>query len=260
MQKSLYDYPQYYDLAFRDETDDEADFIEAAWAKFGDGPLKHLLEPGCGSGRLVVELARRGYDVTGFDLSEPALRYTRSRLRRIDRTAEVLNADMIDFSLPRKFDMAYCTMNTFRHLLTENDARSHLQMVADHLRPGGLYLLGFHLMPPDADEECIERWRGSSGKTSVCFTLRVLDFCRRTRLESLRISMLAKTPRGEIRGRSEFQLRLYKAAQFKTLIAKVPDLELLEVFDFDYDIDEPQRLDNELADAVFVFRRRDSNA
>ncbi|WP_417744214.1 class I SAM-dependent methyltransferase [Rosistilla oblonga] len=260
MQKSLYDYPQYYDLAFRDETDDEADFIEAAWAKFGDGPLKHLLEPGCGSGRLVVELARRGYDVTGFDLSEPALRYTRSRLRRIDRTAEVLNADMIDFSLPRKFDMAYCTMNTFRHLLTENDARSHLQMVADHLRPGGLYLLGFHLMPPDADEECIERWRGSSGKTSVCFTLRVLDFSRRTRLESLRISMLAKTPRGEIRGRSEFQLRLYKAAQFKTLIAKVPNLELVEVFDFDYDIDEPQPLDNELADAVFVFRRRDSNA
>jgi hypothetical protein len=48
-----YDYPQYWDLAFRSETRLEADFIEAAGEKYGDGTIRRLLEPGCGGGRLT---------------------------------------------------------------------------------------------------------------------------------------------------------------------------------------------------------------
>lgn len=253
--KSLYEYPHFYDLAFRDDTEDEARFIEAAWQAFGDGKLRRVLEPGCGSGRLVVEFARRGFEVTGFDLSDPALRYLETRLKRARKAATVCRADMIDFDMHRQFDLAYCTMNTFRHLLTEEDARRHLQAVADHLREGGLYILGFHIIPPDADEDCTERWTGKSGKTSVTFTLRVIDFDRRKRRETLRISMLARTPKGETRGRSEFQLRLYKADQLKRLFAKVPDFEIVEIFDFGYEIEYPRDFDNDLADAVFVLKK-----
>ncbi|MEZ6087639.1 MAG: class I SAM-dependent methyltransferase [Pirellulaceae bacterium] len=254
MSFSLYDNPQYYDIAFADETDAEADFIEQAWRRYGSGPTPSLLEPGCGSGRLIIELAKRGHTVTGFDISPPAVRYLQTLLRRRRLKADVFEADMTHFSLQRRFDLAYCTMNTFRHLLTDEAAVSHLRCIAEHLNPGGLYILGFHLIPPDAEEECIERWRGTRGKTSVCFTLRVLDFCRRKRIETLRISMLARTPRGELRDRTEFPLRLYKASQFKSLIAKIAGLELIEVFDFDYDLDQPVDFDNQLADAVFIFR------
>jgi len=56
-QVDCYDYPQYWDLAFRSETQLEADFIEAAGRKYCDFPVRRLLEPGCGGGRLVIEMA-----------------------------------------------------------------------------------------------------------------------------------------------------------------------------------------------------------
>jgi len=58
-----YDYPQYWDLAFRDSTREEAGFVEAVSARLMRGRAKRIYEPGCGGGRLVLELARRGYDV-----------------------------------------------------------------------------------------------------------------------------------------------------------------------------------------------------
>jgi 2-polyprenyl-3-methyl-5-hydroxy-6-metoxy-1,4-benzoquinol methylase len=69
-----FDYPQYYDIAFQAHTRREADFIEAASRKYCPFTARRFLEPACGSGRLIIELAARGYEVTGFDLSEPALR------------------------------------------------------------------------------------------------------------------------------------------------------------------------------------------
>ena len=65
---------------------------------------------------------------------------------------------MSDFRLDQPLDAAYCPINTFRHLLTEQSARSHLQCVADALRPGGIYVLGLHLLPLDTTQESIERW------------------------------------------------------------------------------------------------------
>ena len=253
---SWYDYPQYYDLAFRSETRLEADFIEAACRKYGSPPPSlRLLEPACGTGRLVTELAARGHRVTGFDLSRPSLKYLRQRLARRKFAARVFRADMADFRLAKPVDAAYCTFDGFRHLLSEDAARSHLQCVAKCLRPGGIYILGFHLLPLDAAEECIERWTERRGRTQVTVTLRVLQTDRRRRVERLRISMLVRSGRGEMRLRDEFPLRMYTAAQFRRLLAGVPQLELCDVYDFWYEIDHPLRLSDELSDTVFILRR-----
>src|ERR1044071_5424658 len=67
---NCYDYPQYYDIAFQPYTRREADFIEAACGKYCSFDVRRILEPACGSGRLVTELAARGYQMTGFDLNE----------------------------------------------------------------------------------------------------------------------------------------------------------------------------------------------
>ena len=93
---------------------------------------------------------------------------------------------------PGKFDAAYCTFDSFRHLLTEQAARRHLECVAESLRPGGIYILGFHLLPLDAAEECTEHWTGRHGRTQVSVTLRVLATDRRRRMETLRVSLLVR--------------------------------------------------------------------
>jgi SAM-dependent methyltransferase len=253
---SWYDYPQYYDIAFRDETRPEADFIEAACRKYCPFRVRSLLEPACGTGRLTVELAARGYRLTGLDLSKPSLDFLRRRLSRRGLRATVFEADMADFRLPRPVDAAYSTFDSFRHLLTEASARQHLVCVAESLRPGGIYILGFHLLPPDASEECIERWTQRQGRTQVTVTLRVLATDRRRRRETLRISLLARTGEREVRLRDEFQFRMYTAAQFRRTLANVPALELCDVYDFWYEIDEPLKLNNDISDTVFVLRKR----
>ena len=253
-----YDHPQYFDMVFRNETAAEIAFFAAAFDRFADGPVRSVLEPGCGSGRLVAAMAARGYQVTGLDLSQSMLDYLDRRLRRRGLQADLVLGDMTEMVFDRPFDAAFCTFNTFRHLIQEQDAISHLKSVAECVRPGGLYLLGFHLIPLDADPECIERWQASHGGTKVNVTLRVIDFDRRKRQEMLRVSIKAQKRSGKVdRIRSEFPLRIYTPAQAKQLLKKVDDLfEIRSIHDFDYDIDETRDFDNDLTDALFVLKRR----
>ncbi|MBP86006.1 MAG: SAM-dependent methyltransferase [Planctomycetaceae bacterium] len=252
---NCYDYPQYWDLAFRSETKLEADFIEAASAKYCNFKASRLMEPGCGGGRLVVEMAARAYSVLGYDLSEPSVRYLEKRLARRKLRADVLTADMTTFVAKKPMDAAFCTFNTFRHLTTEDAARQHLECVAKSLRPGGIYILGFHLLPPDADEECIERWSAKHGKTKVTITLRVLNFDRQTRLEMIRFSLRVRSGQRDLKLKSDYQYRIYTAAQFHRLLVSVPQFELCDVYDFWYDIEDPLQLSNQLGDAVFILRK-----
>ena len=76
-----YDHPEIYDLALRDDTPSEAAFIERACRKYCPFPVRRLLEPACGSGRLVTEMAARGYEVTGLDLNAKALAHLASDWR-----------------------------------------------------------------------------------------------------------------------------------------------------------------------------------
>jgi SAM-dependent methyltransferase len=251
-----YDYPQYYDMAFRDETRREADFIEAACRKYCPFRVRRLLEPACGGGRMVVELASRGYSMSAFDLSQPALDYLRRRLERRGLRAQVMRANMARFRLSRQVDAAFNTWNSFRHLTTEEEALSHLQSVSRCLRPGGLYVLGLHLLPLDVSEECTERWIVRHGRVRLSVMLRVVWTDRQRRLERIRIRMRARTPRRDVKLESEFSFRMYTAAQFLRLLRRVPELELCDVYDFWYEIDRPLPLDDDRIDTVFVLRRR----
>ena len=253
-----YDHPQYFDMVFRDETPAEVAFFEQAFERFAVGPVRKLLEPGCGSGRLVAAMVGKGYELTGLDLSEPMLKYLERRLKRRKQSATLVQGDMTNMSLDETFDAAFCTFNTFRHLMTEADAVAHLRSVADHVRVGGIYILGFHIIPLDADPESTERWTAEHGGTKVHVTLKVIAFDRRARRETLRVIVSAKTRSGRKEQiRSEFPLRLYTDRQVKTLFSKVADVwEVAEAYDFDYHIEEPRDFDNDLTDAVFVLRRK----
>ena len=96
--------------------------------------------------------------MTGFDLSQPSLSYLRRQLARRRLRAETFEAEMSDFRLSRPVDAAYCTGSTFRLLLTEQAARGHLRCIAGSLRPGGIYVLGFRLLPLNLDKEGDRRW------------------------------------------------------------------------------------------------------
>lgn len=254
---NCYDVPQYWDLAFGEDTSLEADFVEAAGRKYCDFAVRRLLEPGCGGGRLIVELARRGYAVTGWDLSRRAVEYAREQSDARGLSADVSVRDMTQSVCDPPCDVAYCLVNTFRHLLTEEDAVRHLKCMAESVRPGGLYILGLHLFPPDADEEDEEEWSHTENGVAVSMRLTVSDCSRQTRLETLQFEMTVSDPAhpGPQCFRSDYRMRLYEASQFTQLLSRVPEFQLLDVFDFWYDIEQPLTLSDELGDTVFVLRR-----
>jgi SAM-dependent methyltransferase len=254
--ENIYDYPLYFDLSFADETASEVEFLCQAFAKYARGKVRTVLEPGCGGGRLLVALAERGYVPTGLDLSPKAVEYSQQRLTRKQLLGRAYVGDMREIAAKRPYEAAICTFNTFRHLLTEADALAQLRSVAGVLRPGGVYILGLHLIPPDADPESHERWKVHQGKTCVACGLKVLSTDPRRRLERMRLTMRVFKGEMDLRLRTEFDLRCYTAGQLKRLLAKVPELELCDVFDFWYELDRPLKLTDELSDTVLVLRRK----
>ncbi len=267
LQSNWYDLPKFYDLSVADETAGELAFVQGAAAKFldqqpADRPIR-VVEPACGTGRLTEALARRGFQVTAFDLNPTMVEFTKQRIakqqargsRAAITTPTVFAADMARFTIPQPADIGVCLLDSFRHLLSEDDAQAHLQCMARAVRPGGIYLLGLHLLPPDADLECTERWTNQSGKTHITTTLRVMSSSRKTRLEQIRISLLVRDGKRVARYRDEFPLRMYTAAQLKSLVASVPEWSLTAVYDYWYELEEPLKLTNELSDTVLVLRR-----
>ncbi len=116
LQESIYDHPKYYDLVFGADCAAEVKFILACGKKYLSKPPQRMFEPACGTGRLLFSLARRGFDVAGLDLNEKAVEFCNVRLKRHGFRPTAFVADMADFRIPRKFDIAFNTINSFRHL------------------------------------------------------------------------------------------------------------------------------------------------
>ncbi len=139
----LYRKPLLYDLAFSWSTGVEVDFYEAVFEEHAGGAEK-VLELGCGTGRLMVEFAKRGYLVSGLDICFQMLRRARAKFEEQGLwNAEAYIADMCKFGARQCYDAAISALNTIGHLLTKESLRSHLECVAEALRPGGVYCIVF---------------------------------------------------------------------------------------------------------------------
>lgn len=255
-QADWYDTPRWYDMVFDQGTQQEADFLQAMLARHGPRRGRHVYEPACGSGRLVLALARAGFAVTGSDLNEHMLARARERVRRAGLRARLLRADLAAVPSMRPVHLAHCLVSTFKYLQTERDARAHLRGMADVLAPGGLYVLGLHLSEYGATSCSHERWVAERGGTRVVANIRTWPADRATRREPVR-SRLAVTREGHTeRTETRWTFRTYDAVQLRRLLRAEPRLELVAVHDFHHDPEVEIPLDGMQLDVVLVLRRR----
>lgn len=127
-----------YDLAFSWDVEDEVEWL---LSRFGPG-TRSVLEPACGNGRLFPDFVRRGVEVAGVDLAPEMLAKAAARLRSAGLPpATLVQGDIRDFGLPRKFDGAFVPVNSLGYLRTHDDLVGHFACVARHLRPGAKYLV-----------------------------------------------------------------------------------------------------------------------
>lgn len=252
-----YDSPRYYDLIFDEDTGNEADFLEALMWEHGIAESGRILEPACGSGRLIGEFARRGYTAHGFDLNVNMLEFAQKRLIEEELEAELWVDSMQGFKTAARYDLAHCLVSTFKYLATERDAIANLERVARCLETGGLYVIGIHLSNYGRSSCEHERWVVERDGVKVVSNTRTWPADRQTRTERLRNRLRVKHDGGAERTlETNWQFRTYDADQLRRLIAKVPEFEAVAFHDFNCELGIERELDDAYEDIVVVLRKR----
>lgn len=137
-----------YELVYEDRDEEEAercvDLIEQVAAPPAGA---RILDVGCGRGRHALSLARRGYDVTGTDLSERAIQQARQRAHREDVAATFEQADMREPHCNGCFNGVVNLFTAFGYFKDDADHFRAVRAMATNLRPGGWLFQDFMNAP-----------------------------------------------------------------------------------------------------------------
>jgi SAM-dependent methyltransferase len=158
-------------------------YVDSA-KEFG-GPI---LELGCGPGRITVSIAQAGGKITGLDLSPKMLAQAEEKIAALpaDQRAnvELVQGNMTDFELAKRFRLAIIPFRPFQHLLDVQQQLDCLGCIHKHLQPNGHLILD--LFQTDArrmhDPEFLEEQQVSQyempGGRKVRLTERVVAYHR----------------------------------------------------------------------------------
>jgi len=130
---------RYYDLENAAFTEDLEFWLELA-EEYG-GPV---LELGCGTGRVLLQIARRGQPITGVDNAPEMLARLEEKLRAarpLTPAPQLLSASIESFFIPQQFALALLPFNTFMHLLTLEEQTAALGNIRKHLAAGAPLVL-----------------------------------------------------------------------------------------------------------------------
>jgi SAM-dependent methyltransferase len=123
----------------------------ALWRELADREGSPILDVGAGTGRVALDLARRGHEVVALDRSAELLDALRERAA--DLAIATVAADARDFAIDRRFPLVVVPMQTLQ-LLGGADGRARcLACVREHLAPGGLLAVALADALESFDEE-----------------------------------------------------------------------------------------------------------
>jgi ubiquinone/menaquinone biosynthesis C-methylase UbiE len=105
-----------------------------------------LIDLGCGTGRMLVHFARRGFACLGVDLSDAMLAAAREKAEREGLSIELLKANLVELDgLPAGgFDYAACLFSTLGMIRGADNRRTFLGRVRRIVKPGGVFVLHAH--------------------------------------------------------------------------------------------------------------------
>ncbi len=143
-----------YDDYLAERTPVEIDRLEALLTL---RPPLRILDLPCGQGRHAIELAHRGYDVTGVDLSPFMLKVAEERARTEGVRVRWLSGDMREPMVDERFDVVLNLFTSLGYFADEADDQKVVAAAAAMLVPGGRFVLevinGEHVMATFRERE-----------------------------------------------------------------------------------------------------------
>lgn len=119
---------------------------------------RSVLDAGCGTGRVAIELARRGIETVGVDLDPAMLGAARAKAPHL----AWVEADLARVDLGRSFDVVVMAGNVMRFVAPGTEGTVLARMAA-HLGDGGGLVAGFSLGPPGLELDRYDRLAGDAG-------------------------------------------------------------------------------------------------
>lgn len=129
-----------------------------------------ILDVACGTGRLTIPLAERGFDITGLDITPEMLELAKQKAERLNISINWIHADARQFELSRKYRFIFITGNSFQHFLDRESVDGFLGSVHKHLDEEGV--LAFETRNPsisvlavneDVEKDYAESWLDNEG-------------------------------------------------------------------------------------------------
>jgi len=212
------DYLEFYEPQVTDErTLGECDFIEEALRL---KPEHRILDHACGQGRHAIELARRGYNITGYDYSSILLKAGRDWADKEGVEVKFVHGDMRDLPYKDEYDRIYNYFTAFGYFSDEDNEKS-IALIARALKTGGLFLIDTISREWIIREFMEKTWEERDGRYHVIE--RVLD------LEKSRIYNSEHIIDGEKTMTRHHDLRLYSLTKMVKMFEN-SKMKVREVF------------------------------
>jgi SAM-dependent methyltransferase len=190
--------------------DEAAHEVDAAMEALELPPPARVLDLACGWGRHALELAARGYRVTGLDLSDTLLAEARREAATRGLRIDWVRADMRAIPCRGAFDAVLCLFSSLGYGLSDEEDLRVLEGARAALRPGGRLLL--ETMHRDLlAREFVERdwWEGPDGRP--VFVEREFDAVAGVSREALRWGEVEKHHEIRVRSATEWAALLARA-------------------------------------------------
>lgn len=141
IQRMYHSFAEVYDELTQDvEYQKRCDYVQQLIRQFMSRKPELVVDLACGTGTVTVELAKRGYDMTGIDASPDMLEVARQKAQRAGQDILFLQQVMQEFELYGTVDVILCLLDSLNYLLCPEELQQCLHWVENYLNPGGLFI------------------------------------------------------------------------------------------------------------------------
>lgn len=141
--EDIYNRQIYFDLYEQEDTKLAEKEVQQVLTLLYPPEGARILDLCCGYGRHSIPLARRGFQVTGVDISTTQIQHAREVASKANAHLDFHVADARKLNFQEAFDVVLSMFVSFGFFNDENEAKAMLQGVFSALKPGGKFLLDF---------------------------------------------------------------------------------------------------------------------
>lgn len=206
-------YASHYDQIYLEKDyAGECNLILDAVSYFQKTPIRNVIDIGCGTGGHCLELATRGYEVTGIDLSTAMLGQAVNKASKlgIKNRPNFIHGDIRSFHTGSCYDLAIMMFAVVGYLTKNEDVLAGLRNIRSHLSPGGLLMFDF--------------WYGPS-----VIAIKPSDRIRILEMDDTRVLRASSTTLNEVTHTADVNFKLWKLMNSK-LIDEINEKHLLRYF------------------------------